>query len=46
MSRSLSVLQKATAADVRRDPFPHLILENALPEDLYAALEASFPAAR
>lgn len=43
MSRNLSILQRATAADLHRDPFPHVVIPNALPDDLYAELEASFP---
>jgi hypothetical protein len=41
--RSLSLLQKATKADVRADPYPLLVLDNALPADLYNELAASFP---
>lgn len=43
MSRNLSILQRATAADLQLDPFPHVVIPNALPDDLYAELEASFP---
>lgn len=41
--RSLSVLQRATKADVRLDPYPHLVLADAVPEDLYRQLAATFP---
>ncbi|WP_020178514.1 hypothetical protein [Methylopila sp. M107] len=43
MRESLSIIRGATRADVRTDPFPHLVLHNALPEELYAELAASFP---
>jgi hypothetical protein len=43
MSRELSVLQTATAGDVQLDPYPYLVIPNALPEKLYRELEASFP---
>lgn len=38
-----SVLDKATAASVRLDPFPHVVIDDALDAGLYAALAASFP---
>ena len=38
-----NVLQKSTRADVRMHPFPHVILEEALPWDVYDELDASFP---
>jgi hypothetical protein len=40
---TLSVLAKARKADIRRDPYPHIVIENALDADLFDALEASFP---
>jgi len=40
---NLSILQRATKADVKSEPFPHLILSNALPDDLYAELANRFP---
>ncbi|CAN7363839.1 hypothetical protein [Rhizobium sp. LjRoot254] len=43
MKRNLSILQRATAADLQLDPYPHVVIPNALPDDLYAELEASFP---
>ena len=43
MTRNLSVLQRTTAADLHLDPFPYVVVPNALPDDLYAELEASFP---
>lgn len=39
----LSVLQRATAGDVVSDPFPHLVIENALPQDLYDELARTLP---
>ena len=38
MSRNLSILQRATAADLQLDPYPHIVIPNALPDDLYAEL--------
>ena len=38
-----SILTKATAASVERDPFPHLVIDDALDADLYARLAATFP---
>ena len=38
-----SILHKATAADVVREPFPHVVVDGALEEDVYAQLAASFP---
>lgn len=43
MTESLSVLQRATAADLRHQPFPHLVIQNALPDELSRALLESFP---
>ncbi|CCV10359.1 hypothetical protein [Mesorhizobium sp. STM 4661] len=43
MSNQLSVLQRATKDDVRSSPFPHIVLKDALPKDLYRELEAQFP---
>ena len=40
---SLSVLQNARKSDVRAYPFPHIILDNAIPKDLYEELVRSFP---
>ena len=38
-----SILHKVTAADVVRDPFPHVVVDGALEEDVYARLTGSFP---
>lgn len=43
MNQPLSVLGRARAADVCFEPFPHLIIDNALPDDVYAELSAAFP---
>lgn len=39
----LSILERASKADVIADPFPHLIIRNALREDVYARLASEFP---
>ena len=44
MSSSLSLLQRATPSSVQRDPFPYLVIEDALPADLYEKLAGAFPA--
>ena len=38
-----SVLDSVTPADVRTEPFPHVIVDHALPPDSYAELAGSFP---
>ena len=38
----LSVLQRATIEDVRTEPFPHIIIKDALPEPIYTSLERHF----
>jgi hypothetical protein len=38
-----TVLDKATRADIREEPFPHLVIHPALDEDLYERLAAGFP---
>jgi hypothetical protein len=43
MDKSLSVLGKAKISDVCWEPFPHIIVSDALPEDVYANLNANFP---
>ena len=43
MDESISVLGKAKKSDVCLEPFPHIIVQDALPEDVYAELEANFP---
>lgn len=43
MSAFPLVLERARSADIRLTPFPHLVLENALPQDLYDRLQATKP---
>lgn len=43
MTSRLSVLRNATQDDVVTDPFPHIVLRNAVDEALYEELESSFP---
>ncbi len=38
-----SVLDKATPADVSLDPFPHLVVHEALDDGLYNRLASGFP---
>ncbi|MCV9962230.1 hypothetical protein OIU34_09995 [Pararhizobium sp. BT-229] len=38
-----TVLDKATPADVTLDPYPYLVVRNALPSDYYAKLSETFP---
>ena len=40
---SLSVLQNAKRSDVKLDPFPHVVMKNALPDDLYERLASAYP---
>jgi hypothetical protein len=40
-----SILAKVTKDDIRRDPFPHIVIHDALPQDLYDALAKSMPTA-
>lgn len=39
----MSILQNATRSDLRLEPYPHLVIENALDASVFAELEASFP---
>jgi hypothetical protein len=43
MDKSLSVLGRATISDVCCEPFPHIVVSDALPDDVYAKLNATFP---
>jgi hypothetical protein len=43
MDRKFSILGKVTSADIRREPFPHIVIENCLPDVLYAELERTYP---
>ena len=40
---SLSVLARATRADIVREPFPHLVLRDALEPSLFEQLEREYP---
>jgi hypothetical protein len=40
---SLSLLQRVTVSDIQLDPFPHVVVEDALPGDLCDQLRASYP---
>jgi hypothetical protein len=42
-NQRLSILSNVTASDVRLDPYPHLIINNALDPDVFSALDAQFP---
>ena len=41
-SHRLSILQRARLEDVRTEPFPYIVIKDALPEPIYAALEQHF----
>jgi hypothetical protein len=43
MAPELSILQNFRDSLVRRDPFPYLVIEDALPADLYERLAVSYP---
>jgi hypothetical protein len=43
MTSHLSVLQKAKRADVRSDPYPYIVVENALPAEICEDLVGSYP---
>ncbi len=38
-----SLLQRATKADIMLEPYPYMVIENALPEDLYQTLAKEYP---
>ena len=42
---SFTLLDKVSRADFCAEPFPHVIIRNALDEDVYSRLERSFPEA-
>ena len=42
---SFTLLDKVSRADFITEPFPHVIIRNALDEDVYSRLERSFPEA-
>ena len=41
-----SILSRASRTQIREDPFPHLVVPDALPADAYRALIAAFPSDR
>lgn len=41
--RHLSILSGFDRAKVFSEPYPYIVIENALPAELYSSLEASFP---
>ncbi len=43
MENVISVLGKAGKDDIRTEPFPHLVVRDALPQDLFEELIGSFP---
>ncbi|MFI9770138.1 hypothetical protein ACIHJG_25175 [Streptomyces sp. NPDC052415] len=45
MTQITSLLAGVTKDDIRRDPFPHIVISDALPQDLYEALAKSMPSA-
>ncbi len=40
---NLSLLQNVSGSDVLEDPFPHVVVENALPDAIHEQLRESFP---
>lgn len=38
-----SVLERVSRAEIRYDPFVHLVIQNCLPQDYYQKLAASYP---
>jgi hypothetical protein len=38
-----TVLDRVTAADIRTDPYPHIVVDDALPAEVYARLRATLP---
>ena len=42
-SNNLSILSKVSAADIIHDPYPHIVIENALDETLFQELFESLP---
>jgi hypothetical protein len=43
-SQRLSILSNASMADLRLEPYPHLVIQNALDADVFAKLASTFPA--
>ena len=42
-SSDLSILQGVTPSDVVMEPYPHLVLQNVLPKQVYEQLNSQFP---
>lgn len=42
--KEMSVLQRFSSASMRWDPFPHFVIDDALPQRTYDRLAASYPA--
>ena len=43
MAKNLSILQNFRSSMVVREPFPHFVIDNALPGDVYEALDRQYP---
>lgn len=43
IENNLSVLQNVTKADVRLEPFPHIVIKDALPKALFEKLYSTMP---
>ncbi|MDX1486259.1 MAG: hypothetical protein R3229_17435 [Alphaproteobacteria bacterium] len=43
MTAMISILDRAERKDIQTDPFPHIIVRDALPPELFAELEQEFP---
>ena len=39
---NLTCIQRAKLEDVRSEPFPYIVIKDALPEPIYSALERHF----
>lgn len=44
IKNQLSILSRASRADLVLEPYPHLVIKNALDPEIYAKLESQFPA--
>lgn len=40
---NLSLFQRVQSTDIHSEPFPHLVIENALPDELHTELRRTFP---
>lgn len=43
MPYASSILRNVSRADIRTDPFPHIVIENCLPSDTYDELAGMYP---